>query len=250
MALFWKHQKPKLIADVLAYKMGFVHNRSHSPLLFRLLLIAAFLPILPPTAHTAEDDIPVRLQGKWASAGDACGAGGEPIVISATSVVYPDGRFSDVYFAADSNAIRMRDKDSAAEYVVAGGQLVFHPEGSGKGSAFPMARCPEPLVGTERRCGWLAYLAPGDWWLVDRDKSWLLSKKVDDNPQTTAVMDRVPRFDAEQFVLTGEYYGYGCACLKVVADQNSGRITGIASSQRLPLAACEADKSLPAFGTW
>lgn len=58
-------------------------------------------------------------------------------------------------------------------------------------------------------------------------------------------MDRVPGFDPEQFVSTGSYYGYGCACLNVATDAAQGRITAIATSQRLPLATCKTDKSLP-----
>lgn len=236
--------------DGFAAKMPSVDNKPCPQMPFRSLILAAFLSIPPAVAHAAQDDIPVRLQGQWVRAGEACDAGSGPIVISATSVVYPDGRFSDAYFTVADGAIRMRDEDSDAEYMAVDDQLVFHPEGAGKGSAFPMARCPELATGTERRCGWLAYLAPGDWLLVDRDRSWILSKKSDDNPQTTAVMDRVPRFDTGQFVPTGDYHGYGCACLKVVADPAAGRITAIASSQRLPLATCEADKALPKFGKW
>lgn len=219
-------------------------------MLFRLLLLAAYLTIVPAIAHAAQDDVPERLQGKWVDGGETCDASGEPIVISATSVIYPDGRFADVYFASNDKAIRMREEGSNAEYVAVEDLLVFHPEGSGMGSAFPMARCREPATSADRRCGWLANLTPGDWWLVDRDRTWILAKQSDDNPQTTAVMDRVPRFDSEQFVPTGDYYGYGCACLKVVADPTSGRITAIASSQRLPLATCEADEALPVFGKW
>lgn len=48
------------------------------------------------------------------------------------------------------------------------------------GSAFPMMRCPE-LVATERRCGWLANLTPGDWSLIDAQRTWKLSERADDN---------------------------------------------------------------------
>jgi hypothetical protein len=214
------------------------------------LLLAACLSICPAIAYAAQDDIPEHLQGKWVDRGESCDASGQPIVISATSMIYPDGRLSAVYFASKDSAIRIHEEGTNYEYVEGEDLLVFHPEGFGMGSAFPMVRCPEPIGSASRRCGWLANLAPGDWWLVDGDRTWVLAKQGDDNAATTAVMDRVPAFDTEQFVRTGNYYGYSCACLTAVADGTLGRITAIVSSQRLTLATCKADETLPVFGSW
>ena len=219
-------------------------------MLLRLLLAAACVSVSPVIALAGKDDVPERLQGKWVDRGEACGASGKPIVISATSVIYPDGRFSDVYFASEESLIRIREEGTNYEYVEREDLLVLHPEGFGMGSSFPMVRCPEPTGSASRRCGWLANLTPGDWWLVDRDRTWVLAKQGDDNPATTAVVDRVPGFDTEQFVSTGDHHGYGCACLTSVADRTVGRITSIATSQRLPLVTCEADAALPVFGNW
>ena len=219
-------------------------------MLLRMLLIAPCLIILSAIANAAQYDVPERFQGEWVAGGTACDAGGEKIVISATSVIFPDGRYADLSFDADANVIRMRDEGRKAEYVVQDDHLIFHPEGAGTGSAFHMTRCRERGIQAERRCGWLANLRQGDWWLVDRDQTWILSRKGDDDPRTTALMDRVPRFDSDQLVSVGDYYGYGCACLNVVTEPTSARIAAIVSSRRLPLAACEADKTLPAFGNW
>lgn len=215
-----------------------------------ILVIAACLSAVSTSARAAPDDVPERIQGKWVFRGDGCHAGGRTIVVSATSVIFSDGRFSDVYFASDESAIRIRGEVQTYEYAESEQALVFRPEGVGTGSAFPMTRCPETAAQVTRICGWLANLTPGNWWMVDRQRTWVLSRQGDDNPGTTAVMDRVPGFDPEQFVPTGRDYGYGCACLTAVADEGSERITAIASSKRLPLAVCQADKALPAFGRW
>ena len=220
-------------------------------------LLAFFLLMLPAMpAFAAVDDVPEHIQGKWVSQGETCDAAGAPLVISATTLVYPDGTIDDVFFSPEDGAdgallFREEGVVTSYEYVEAADMLIFHPEGFGMmGADLPMVRCPEPADALERRCGWLANLTPGDWWLVDRDRTWVLAAAGDDNAATIPVMDRVPGFDADQFVSTGTYYGYGCACLNVATDEALGRITAIASSRRLPLATCEADRSLPPPGDW
>lgn len=208
-----------------------------------LVLLVALLPAT--LAYAASNDIPEALQGRWVDKGGSCEAGGKAMALSATTLVYPDGTISDVFFAPEDSAIRIREEATNYEYVADDDTLLFHPEGFGMGSSFPMSRCPEPTGQMERRCGWQANLSAGEWRLVDADRSWILTTQDDDNATTLAVMDMAPDFDAEQFVSTGTYYGYGCACMTVTTDTALGRITAIASSQRLPLATCAADKSLP-----
>lgn len=215
--------------------------------------LAVFLLLLTAPTYAADDDVPEAIQGIWVAQDEACDAVGAAMVISATTLVYADGTIDDVSFSSGDGAdgiIRIPDESSSYLYVKERDMLIFHPEGFGEGSAFPMVRCAEPAGELERRCGWLANLTPGNWWLVDADRTWTLSEQGDDNAQTTAVMDRVPDFDAEQFVSTGSYYGYGCACMSVATDSATDRISAIVSSKRLPLATCETDPSLPALSDW
>jgi hypothetical protein len=210
----------------------------------RPLLVVIFLFANPAVAIEMQNDVPEKLQGKWSRLGEACDNSAQPIVFSATSIVYPDGRYSDVHFTAKDSVIRILEGEAIYFYSESENLLLFHPEGI-KGSAFPMARCPDPIGNVERRCGWLANLTPGAWRLIDRDKSWILAEPGDDNEGVTNLVDRIPAFDASQFVSTGEYTGYGCACLKTITDRSSERITAITSSQRLPLSTCSADNLLP-----
>ena len=214
-------------------------------------LAACLVLLMVAPACAADGDVPEAIQGKWVDHDEACEAIGAATVISATTLVYADGTIDDVVFSDEEGTdgvIRIPGKAASYSYAGESDLLVFHPEGSGMGSAFPMARCPEPTGTLERRCGWFANLTPGDWWLVDADRIWILSERGDDGGDTIPVMDMVPSFDTEQFVSTGSYYGYGCACMTVTTDSASNRITAIVSSKRLPLATCEADASLPAIG--
>jgi hypothetical protein len=210
--------------------------------------------VLAAPAVAAQGDVPQAIQGRWVDEGIPCDALGAPVVISATTLVYADGRIDDVVFSPSDGSdgvIRHRAEGEVSnyEYVETGDRLIYHPEGFGMGAAFAMVRCPEPST-TENRCGWVANLAPGEWWLVDRDRTWILSARGDDSPAVVAVMDRVPDFDAAQFTSTGDHYGYGCACMSVVTDTAQDRIIAITSSRRLPLATCEADTALPALADW
>ncbi len=219
----------------------------------RFLAVFLLLALSMP-AYAASDDIPESIQGKWVGGDETCEAVGVPMVISATTLVYANGMIDDVFFSPEDGSdgtihFRAEGEVSNYEYVAARDMLVYHPEGFGMGSARPMVRCAEP-ADFERRCGWLANPTPGNWWLVDADRTWTLSARGDDNPAVTAVMDRVPGFDTDEFVSTGSYYGYGCACLTVTTDPNQGRVLAIGTSKRLPLATCEADPALPSPADW
>ena len=202
-----------------------------------LLLLVSTLP-----AFAADGDVPEAIQGRWVGEGEACKAA---TVVSATTLVYADGRIDDVVYSGEEGVFRIREEAVAYEYVEADDRLLFRPEGFGMGSAFPLTRCPEPVVATERRCGWLANLSPGNWSLVDADAVWTLSAAGEEGPEILAVMDMVPAFDPAEFVSTGTYTGYGCACMSVTT--NGARISAIASTKREPLATCKADPSLPAI---
>jgi hypothetical protein len=97
------------------------------------------------------------------------------------------------------------------------------------------------------RCGWLANLTPGDWWLVDRDATWTISQQGDADQ---GLLDKLPGFEPKEFVATQGDYGYGCACLSVTTSAADRRITAIAGGKIEPLSTCKADKALPAFDKW
>lgn len=216
-------------------------------MLRNLVLLATLLPAT--LVYAAEADIPENLQGRWVDQNESCEASTSAMVVSATTLVYADGTIDDVYFSPDENAIRIREEGVSYEYIEADDKLLFRPEGFGMGSVFPMQRCQDRTSVLERRCGWLANLTPGDWWLIDADRTWTLSEQGKYG-ETIAVMDMVPSFDTAEFVSTGTDYGYGCACMTVTTDSAQGRVLGIASSKRLPLTTCQVDTTLPALSDW
>jgi hypothetical protein len=53
-----------------------------------------------------------------------------------------------------------------------------------------------------------------------------------------------PSFTEAQWVRTNGFYGHGCACVRVVADARTQRVTHILSAAAKPLAACRQDRHL------
>jgi len=53
-----------------------------------------------------------------------------------------------------------------------------------------------------------------------------------------------PSFTEAQWVRTHGVYGHGCACVRVVADARTQRVTHILSATAKPLAACRQDRHL------
>lgn len=202
-----------------------------------LLMVLTTLPAL-----AADSDVPEAIQGRWVDESGSCK---EATIVSATTLVYPDGTISDVVYSPEERVFRIREEAVAYEYVEAEDQLILRPEGFGMGSAFVMNRCQERTSILQRRCGWLANLTPGNWFLVDADAVWTLSAAGEEGPEILAVMDMVPDFDRAEYVSTGDYTGYGCICMTVSTD--GSRITAIASVRREPLATCKADPFLPAI---
>ena len=100
----------------------------------------------------------------------------------------------------------------------------------------------------ERRCGWLVAPTPANLWLVDRHGTWGITSQGQAAGPDAVGADRIPAFDSSQFVETnvpGAGYGYGCACLTVETDAAEKRVTRVFAGDRLPLARCRADRSLP-----
>ncbi|WP_370680987.1 DUF4087 domain-containing protein [Comamonas sp. GB3 AK4-5] len=92
---------------------------------------------------------------------------------------------------------------------------------------------------SQRRCGWWENPRPGNAWLNDRDGSWTVG--MQGGPQAEGDW---PSFSDAQWVRTNGYYGYGCACLRVVADADTQQVQRILSATAKPLAACRLDRHL------
>lgn len=99
-----------------------------------------------------------------------------------------------------------------------------------------------PAKAAETRCGWLRNPTPANWWLQDRDANWTIS--LQGGYQARGI-DNLPSIDEKEYVRTNGYYGYSCACLRVVTDVNRQRITSIQSGEQLPLKTCRQDPNLP-----
>lgn len=98
-----------------------------------------------------------------------------------------------------------------------------------------------PVKATETRCGWLANPTPANWYLRDRDGTWVISAQ---GGYQAGGMDNLPS-DEKEYVRTNGYHGYGCACLNVSTDNNRMRITMIQGGEALPLSTCREDPNLP-----
>lgn len=90
------------------------------------------------------------------------------------------------------------------------------------------------------RCGWFENPTPGNASLTDRDGEWTIA--MQGNFEASG---NWPTFKRSQWVQTGHgSAGYGCACLKVLEDDDAHNITHIQRATAQSLAACRRDKSL------
>jgi hypothetical protein len=105
-----------------------------------------------------------------------------------------------------------------------------------------------PAYGTEKRCGWLYNPTPANWWLTDRDGTWIISTQGGRQAQG---LELVKFFGGElerkNFVATNGNYGYYCACMNVSTTSRNGekRITRIFSGEQVTLKQCRQDPALP-----
>lgn len=100
-------------------------------------------------------------------------------------------------------------------------------------------------VAWQTRCGWFVNPTPGNVWLLDRDREWIIG--LQGGHQVPGDWPW-PRFAADQWVEVNGRYGHGCACLGVRVDGASGRIVAISGAEARPLAACRADPGLRRWG--
>jgi hypothetical protein len=103
-----------------------------------------------------------------------------------------------------------------------------------------VAHAPAPA---ETRCGWFDNPTPANASLHDRDDQWIIG--VQGGHQAEGDW---PSFGPRQWVETNGHYGYGCACMSVRVDRESGRVLEILSARARPLSACRRDRALKRWG--
>ena len=90
------------------------------------------------------------------------------------------------------------------------------------------------------RCGWFENPTPGNAWLSDRDRTWIIGTQGGHQADGDW-----PAFGDDQWIVTnGSSYGYGCACMSVRADADNGHVLRIDDARALPLSRCRADPAL------
>jgi hypothetical protein len=99
-----------------------------------------------------------------------------------------------------------------------------------------------PAKAVETRCGWLHNPTPRNWYLIDKDGSWIVSMQGGYEAQG---MDNLPTYNEKEYVKTNGYHGYGCACMDVATDSARLRISEIRGGESLPLSTCRQDPNLP-----
>jgi Protein of unknown function (DUF4087) len=95
---------------------------------------------------------------------------------------------------------------------------------------------PTPIT----RCGWFENPTPGNAWLTDKEGQWIVGTQGGHQAEGDW-----PDFNGKNWVSTNRSYGYGCACMRVIADSTSNEVQRIISSNVRPLRACRQDPSLP-----
>lgn len=100
-----------------------------------------------------------------------------------------------------------------------------------------------PARAAETRCGWLHNPTPGNYWLTDRDTSWMLLTQGSD--MEPSGIENLPDLSAGDYVRTNGNYGYACACMSVDVDLAGKRIVALHSVEQIAIARCGNDATLP-----
>lgn len=107
-----------------------------------------------------------------------------------------------------------------------------------------LVTAPAAAQAKEMRCGWLQNPTPANWYLEDKDGRWVLGEQG--RYQSPGILS-MPDFTKGEWVKTNVgSYGYGCVCVTVNIDRKSMTVRRIFAAKQKPLAACQADKTLPA----
>jgi len=110
-------------------------------------------------------------------------------------------------------------------------------------TARPRAAGAHAAGAAETRCGWFSNPTPANASLHDREAEWVVG--VQGGHQAEGDW---PSFGPKQWVETNVHYGYGCACMTVEVDRESGKVLKINSARARPLSACRRDKALKRWG--
>ena len=110
-------------------------------------------------------------------------------------------------------------------------------------TARPEAAVATAATAAQTRCGWFSNPTPANAWLHDREAEWTIG--VQGGHQAEGDW---PSFTPKQWVKTNVNYGYGCACMSVEVDRESGRVLEIKSARARPLSTCRRDKALKRWG--
>jgi hypothetical protein len=89
------------------------------------------------------------------------------------------------------------------------------------------------------RCGWFENPTPANAWFTDREGEWLIAVQGGHQAQGDW-----PSFPPWRWVRTNGYYGYGCACMRVLTDPGVFLVTKILSGSSRSLAHCRKDTAL------
>ncbi|WP_064747799.1 DUF4087 domain-containing protein [Lysobacter antibioticus] len=102
------------------------------------------------------------------------------------------------------------------------------------------ARKPAPATpAVQNRCGWFINPTPGNAWLYDRDAEWTVGLQGGHQAEGDW-----PAIAEGEWVETNRHYGYGCACMRVIADDRSKQVLRIVSARGLKLEQCRRDRAL------
>jgi hypothetical protein len=108
------------------------------------------------------------------------------------------------------------------------------------GAGFLLASAVSSIA--EQRCGWLENPTPANWWLIDKDDTWIIG--VQGGAQADG-MDYIGDLSTGDFVTENGSHGYACACMTVVTDAKNSQITRILSFKQLKMSKCRNDAALP-----
>lgn len=91
------------------------------------------------------------------------------------------------------------------------------------------------------RCGWFHNPTPGNATLVDAAGEWIIGTQGGHQADGDW-----PAFEGREWVRTNVgSYGYGCACIKLLAKPGSFDVERIVSARVRPLQQCRRDAKLP-----
>lgn len=97
----------------------------------------------------------------------------------------------------------------------------------------------EPALRTQTLCGWFQNPTPGNVWLQDRNAEWVIG--IQGGHQAEGDW---PEFTASEWVNTNRSYGYGCACIKGIVNNETHEVVSIVSARAQSLSVCRRDRAL------